>query len=83
MNGQRPTAPQVVTRARRRTVLLSGMRLSHFKTQRLLAQLKRYNNIIKLPRLIKDMGLMDYISPLPNYYIIIKMGTLSQSSDNL
>jgi len=59
--------------------LLAQVKTQPFSQPRLLVQLERYNNIIKLPHLIEDMRLMDYTSPLPNYYIVMQMGKLSQA----
>lgn len=46
---------------------------------RLIAQLARYNQIIQLPHLIEDIRLMDYTSPVPNYYLVMQLGKLSQA----
>lgn len=59
--------------------LLAQVKAQPFSQSRLLVQLERYHNIIKLPHLIEDIHLMDYTSPLPNYYIIMQMGKLSQA----
>jgi len=61
--------------------LLAQVKAQPFVQPRLLVQLERYNNIIKLPHLIEDMRLMDFTSPLPNYYIVRKIGELSQARD--
>lgn len=47
---------------------------------RLIAQLERYHNIIQLPHLIEETRLMDYTSPLPNYYLLMQLGKLSQAN---
>jgi hypothetical protein len=60
--------------------LLAQVKSQPFTQPRLLVQLERYNNIIKLPHLIEEMRLMDYTSPFPNYYIVMQMGKLSQAN---
>lgn len=60
--------------------LLAQVKAQPFSQQRLLVQLERYNNFIQLPHLIEEMRLMDYTSPLPNYYIAMQMGKLSQAN---
>ena len=60
--------------------LLAQVKAQPFTQPRLLVQLERYNNIIKLPHLIEEMRLMDYTSPLPSYYIVMQMGKLSQAN---
>lgn len=60
--------------------LLAEVKTQPLTQPRLLVQLERYNNIIKLPHLIEDMRLMDYTSPLPSYYIVMQMGKLSQAN---
>lgn len=60
--------------------LLAQVKAQPFTQPRLLLQLERYNNIVKVPHLIEDMRLMDYTSPLPNFYIMMQMGKLSQAN---
>jgi hypothetical protein len=60
--------------------LLAQVKTQPFSQPRLLVQLERYNNIIKLPHIVEDMRLTDYTSPLPNYYIIMQVGKLSQAN---
>ncbi len=60
--------------------LLVQVKTQPFSQPRLLVQLERYHNIIKLPHLIEETGLMDYTSPLPNYYVMMQMGKLSQAN---
>lgn len=59
--------------------LLAQVKTHPLSQPRLMVQLERYNNIIKLPHLIEDMRLMDFTSPFPNYYIMMQMGKLSQA----
>jgi hypothetical protein len=59
--------------------LLAQVKTQPFSQPRLLVQLDRYHNIIKLPHLIEEMRLMDWTSPFPNYYIVMQMGKLSQA----
>ena len=60
--------------------LLTDVKAQPFSQPRLLAQLERYNTIVKLPHLIETTQLMDWTSPLPNFYIMMQMGKLSQAN---
>ena len=61
--------------------LLAQVNILPLSQPRLLVQLERYHSIIKLPHMIEDTRSMDYTSPLPNYYVIMQMGKLSQAKD--
>ena len=60
--------------------LLTQVEAQPLSEPRLLTQLNRYNDIIKLPHFIEDIRWMDYTSPLPDYYVIMQMGKLSQAN---
>ncbi len=59
--------------------LIADVKATPVTHPRLIAQLARYNQIIQLPHLIEDFRLMDYTSPVPNYYLIMQLGKLSQA----
>jgi|GEM_PF-790724 len=59
--------------------LVTQVKTYPFSEPRLRVQLERYRNIIQLSHLIEDTHLMDWTSPLPNYYIMMQMGKLSQA----
>ena len=60
--------------------LLTQIKSRPFSQPRLLVQLERYKQLIKLPHLIEDIRLLDYKSPMPNYYIAMQLGKLAQAS---
>jgi hypothetical protein len=60
--------------------LLPQVKAQPLTQARLLVQLERYNNIIKLPHLIEDTRLMDWTSPFPNYNLAMQVGKLSQAN---
>lgn len=60
--------------------LLAQVEAQPLSDPRLLTQLNRYNDIIQLPYFIEDIRLMDYTSPLPDYYVIMQMGKISQTN---
>lgn len=62
------------------TQLLAQVKAQPFTQPRLLVQLERYNNIIKLTHLIEEVRLLDWTSPVPNYHIAMQMGRLSQAN---
>lgn len=47
--------------------------------ERWLVQQQRYLHIIKSPHMIEDMRQLDYTSPLPNFFLIMKIGELNQA----
>lgn len=59
--------------------LIAEVKTTPLTQPRLIAQLARYHRIIQLPHFIEDMRLLDYTSPLPNYYLIMQLGKLSQA----
>lgn len=60
--------------------LLAQVRETPLTDTRLMAQLERYRHIIELPHFIEETRLLDYTSPLPNYYLMMQLGKLSQAS---
>lgn len=59
--------------------LIAEVKATPLTHPRLIAQLARYHSIIQLPHFIEDMYLLDYTSPLPNFYLIMQLGKLSQA----
>lgn len=59
--------------------LLAALKETSSTEPRLLTQMKRYEQIIRLPHFIEDMTQLDITSPLPNFFLVMKLGELSQA----
>ena len=60
-------------------LLLAEVKEKPLTDPRLLTQLERYHRIVQLPHFIEETQLMDYTSPVPNFYLMMQTGKLSQA----